>query len=208
MIKLFILDKFPGIIDGLTFSLSKYQELEITGSATTLSDAVDFINDTNTDIIIYDPYYWDQWDDINQNISLELRKVFPEKILIALLGEKCKLSFFKAQEAGVSAILTKTDKTLDIVMAAKAVMNGFTLISEKAYTINHHLYSDPKLMMTRSEQKVLKLLAEGFSRKMIAFIIGKSYDSVSSHFKNIAKKFGNDKFKKKRLFVDESCLSN
>jgi DNA-binding NarL/FixJ family response regulator len=194
MIKLFILDKFPTLIDGLSILLSESKELEITGSATTLKGAADFINDTNTNIIIYDPYYWDRWDDINNNISLELSKCFPKIALMALLGEECKFSYFKTKEAGARAILAKTDTASEIVMAIKAIMAGFTIISKKANSINQHLYFDPKLRITKSEQKVLKLLAEGFSRKEIASITGKTNSSVNYHYKNIGKKLGGNRF--------------
>jgi DNA-binding NarL/FixJ family response regulator len=101
-------------------------------------------------------------------------------------------NIFNAMSAGASGYILKTTSPAGYIEAIKDVYNGgspmtgsiarrvLELFQKNIIPANHHNYQ-----LTPKEKEILQQLVKGKSFKMIADVLGSTYETVRTHMKNI-----------------------
>lgn len=116
-----------------------------------------------------------------------IRKEFPEARIIALSTFGGDEDIRRALLAGAKAYLTKDVLHDELIGAIRTVHAGTSYLSAPAIAA---LAPHPEL--TEREIEVLRLIANGYSNKRIAWTLKIAEDTAKNHVKNILKKLGAD----------------
>lgn len=169
----------------LTNSEFNFKEIE---SATTGNDALDLVKERDFDIYIVDI----EMPDINGFDLIEaIREIRPEaRIIVNTIHEE--LAFFrKLEKYKVDAVVCKSLDTEAVKRAIRTVLDNSTYSCEPEVT---HAEVDPaasqECILSKSEIKVLKLIAKGLSTADIAAQLFVSANTVETHRRHINKKLG------------------
>jgi DNA-binding NarL/FixJ family response regulator len=127
-----------------------------------------------------------------------IRQMYP-KIKIAVLTMLKDHEHFKHTiTSGASGYLLKDDAYEEFIMACKMIMKGKQYISPSvaSFVTERYLRSldeaeDPVLdILTRREQQILGLVAQGIANKNIAAKLNISIRTVETHRSNFSNKLG------------------
>ena len=159
-------------------------------SATTGKDALKFASERNFDIYIIDI----ELPDINGfDLIEEIRKIHPKaRIIVNTIHEE--LAFFrKLEKYKVNAVVCKSLDTQAVLKAIEAVLNNQTYYCTK--TMGHtdtqtEASTSREAILSKSEIKVLQLIAQGLSTADIATHLFVSTNTVETHRRHINEKLG------------------
>ncbi len=192
--KILIVDDHQIVIEGIKSALEKYQEFEIVGEGIDGRHAVELAKSLAPDIVIMDI----SMPNVNgieatkqiQNFSHEMKVI----IYTMHSDKELVIDLFKA---GISAYVLKDDPLSDLILALQSVKGGGTYFSTMAPTILlKHMEEletatrpvDSFDSLSRREQEVFLLLAEGKGIREIAHELFISPKTVESHKYHIMKK--------------------
>jgi two-component system nitrate/nitrite response regulator NarL len=193
MIKIFVIDDHPLVIDGIKTMLRDVGYIQISGSAKTAQEALQFLNESNEiDIILLD---------INLPDIDGLR-------LCELIREKNKtvkiIGLTYVNEAGIitqlikkggNGYLLKNMERQELIDAINQVLDGSIYLSRAAnekivqQLQNNGLSANDIPALTRREKEILQLLSDGFTSNDIAAKLFLSSYTVDTHRKNMLQKF-------------------
>jgi DNA-binding NarL/FixJ family response regulator len=126
--------------------------------------------------------------------TARLKRLLPEIQILILTVYKNSELIFKALEAGASGYLLKRSTPDEIVRAIREVKEGGApMSSEIARKVVQYfrrpLNSTAEIQsLTRREEEILGLLAQGYASKEIGDRLSISYDTVCSHLRHIYEK--------------------
>jgi len=192
-IKVLLVDDHPFVLEGIRSCLLARSEFEVVGEAATGKDAIDKTLALHPSVVVMD---------ISMPLmngleaTRHLRKSCPEaRVLILTVHEKRE---FTSQiiEAGARGYVSKNSSPSELVRAIKAVHLGETFFTP---TMTEAFLKDyvenagrPKAAKTPElslrEREVLTLIAEGFSNKEAASVLGVSVRTVEKHRERIMDK--------------------
>jgi two-component system, NarL family, response regulator DegU len=188
-----IADDHPIFLKGLKEVIESEKELKIIATANNGEAAITaFQSNKNIDIVILDI-------DMPKMNGLEaaagILKINDNIPIIILTMHKDKALFLKALEIGIQGYLLKENAVVDIINAIYRVAEGNTYLSPE---LSIHLFKRNKTtennedgnlnLLTPSELKILKLVADYKSSKEIADELFISEKTVFNHRMNISKK--------------------
>ncbi len=188
-ISLLVADDHPLFIEGVIAVIQKNHNFEIAGKVADGLSALSFITENQPDIAILDVQMpgLDGFKVAETVIKANLRT----KIILLTMYNVPSL-IKKSLRLGVKGFVLKENSILNIVDAIEAVYNGEIYTSEgitiqqKSEDITPGTVLD---ILTVSEQKILRLIAENKSSKEICAELFVSYKTVENHRFNICKKF-------------------
>jgi len=123
--------------------------------------------------------------------TARLKRLLPEAQILILTVYKNSDLIFKALEAGASGYLLKRSTSDEILHAIRDVREGGAPMSgEIARKVVQYFRkpgsANPEIQsLTRREEEILGLLAEGYTSKEIGDKLSISYDTVCSHLRHI-----------------------
>lgn len=125
--------------------------------------------------------------------TARLKTQLPETQILILTVYKNSNSIFKALEAGASGYLLKRSTPEQILSALHDVKEGGAPMSGEIArkVVQHFRKPAPNLeiqSLTKREEEILSLLAEGYSSKGIGDKLNISYDTVCTHLRHIYEK--------------------
>jgi DNA-binding NarL/FixJ family response regulator len=192
-IRILLVDDHPFVLEGIRSCLQSQEQFEIVGEAANGKEAIEKGRELSPSVMIMD---------ISMPImngleaTRHLRKIAPEvKVLILTMHEKRE---FTSQiiEAGARGYVSKNTSPAELIRAIELVDRGETffnpLITEaflKNFVENAGragAQSQPELSLR--EREVLTLIAEGFSNKEAANLLGVSVRTVEKHRERIMDK--------------------
>jgi DNA-binding NarL/FixJ family response regulator len=193
-LSVFIADDHPIFRRGLCEVIEEEDDLNLAGQASAGDEALKSILETRPAIAILDV-------NMPGMSGLEvarqvLRKLTATKVVLLTMHEDEDL-FNEAINSGVSAYVLKENAVEDLVHAIRAVANGKTFISPSVsgYLLRRGQHREelrkekPGLeMLTETEKRVLKLIAEDKTSKEIADLLGISVRTVETHRQHISSK--------------------
>ncbi len=121
----------------------------------------------------------------------KIKRLLPETQILILTVYKNSDSIFKALEAGASGYLLKRSTPEEILGALREVKEGGAPMSgEIARKVVQYFRKpvspNPEIQsLTKREEEILSLLAEGYTSKEIGDKLSISYDTVCSHLRHI-----------------------
>lgn len=129
--------------------------------------------------------------------AVELSRLLPDLRILILTMYDNEQYFFKALKVGASGYVLKSVADRDLVEACRAAIRGEPFLYPGAITALIRNYLDNAAdkepsakAITRREEEILKLVAEGYSSKEIADMLVISIKTVERHRANLLQKLG------------------
>lgn len=126
--------------------------------------------------------------------TARLKRTMPDLQILILTVYKNNELIFQALEAGASGYLLKRSTSEEIIHAIREVKaGGAPMSSEIARKVVQYFrkpmpVSAEIASLTRREEEILSLLAQGYASKEIGGKLAISYDTVCSHLRHIYEK--------------------
>lgn len=185
--KVFLVDDHAIMLDGLVSLLQSDSEMEVVGTAGTVSDAMDFLKMNHIDILVTD---YNLPDDDGLSLVRKVKRLWPEvKILVLSMHNEAHLVKEILKE-GINGYVLKKDSKEDLIKALYSAKKGDLFVSNeinKMLIRNLHQPVEQKLL-TEREREILKLISKEYTNKMIAEELFISERTVETHRKNIFRK--------------------
>jgi DNA-binding NarL/FixJ family response regulator len=192
-IRVLLVDDHPFVLEGIRSCLATREGFEIVGEAANGKEAIEKSKELNPSVIIMD---------ITMPVmngleaTRHLRKSLPDvKVLILTVHEKREFTT-QIIESGARGYVSKNSSPSELMRAIECVHRGETVFTQnmteaflKDYVENA---GKPKPLkspeLSLREREVLTLIAEGFSNKEAASLLGVSVRTVEKHRERIMDK--------------------
>ena len=187
MIRLFVIEDHPVIVTGLKnlFRPSR-DEIEITGNAFNVDDAVLKADANSFDIFLLDLWLPDAHPLMNIK---KLKEKFPGKPIVIFTSEDSSSWQRKMFEGGVMAYLLKSTNKSEIKSTLEKVIRGqivFSGLVEPDYEKKlATILSGQKYHLTPNQQELVILLSSGLTQQQIADAKKTSVSTVEKTLKHV-----------------------
>ncbi len=157
--------------------------IQVVGEATSGSQTLRQIQSHRPDLVLLDMTVPRA---IGLDVVAQIRKKFPAVRVVAFSGTPTGPRIRAAVRAGVSGYLIK-DGVSQLVGAVRSVVAGETYVSPVATQLMEMSGASSPAQkrtlenLTPRQREVLRLIAEGYSNKQIAPVLGLSVKTVDSH---------------------------
>jgi len=184
MIRVFIVDDHPLVIEGIRSMLLQIPEIEIAGHAMNATSCMGYFVNSSADLVLLDINLPDQ---SGVEVCRALLKRKPKLKIIALTNFDQLTYLQNMRDAGAQGYLLKNSSLDEIEKAIRTVMTGKEYWLGKD-TIRESLKHQHHPMLSRREIEVLKLIAHGLTNQEIADKLFVSVSTIDSHRKNLISK--------------------
>ena len=185
--RVLLVDDHTIMLDGLIALLKTDEEIEIVGTAGTVSDAMTFLKMNHVDVLVTD---YNLPDDDGLSLVRKVKRLWPEiKILVLSMHNETHLVKEILKE-GINGYVLKKDSKDELIDALYSVKKGNLFVSNEINSMlvrNLHQPDDQKLL-TERELEILKLIAKEYTNRLIAEELFISERTVETHRKNIFRK--------------------
>ncbi|WP_258098866.1 response regulator transcription factor [Marinoscillum pacificum] len=188
-LRVVIADDHPMMLQGLETTLEKHG-IKVLAAAKDGAAALQAIIDHQPHIAIIDiemPYL------SGFNIAKQCAEMSPKTQFVLLTYHKEPHLVQKAKDLNISGYLVKEDTSLEIIKCIEHLMNGQRYISKSISQGSLEDYSnrlDKMQLLSPSEKKILKMIAQPLSSQEIAEILHVSERTIEKHRSNIISKLG------------------
>lgn len=191
-VRIALVDDHPVVLAGIRALLQGMPEVELVGEANTGATGLKAICDCTPDIAVIDL----SLPDISgMELARQIRRQCPDVKVIALTVHEDRAYVHPVLEAGARGYLLKRSAADELLRAIRAVNQGDVYldptIAEKAVVSAPALASNEDSgELSRREEDVLRLVAQGFSNKQIAGQLEVSVKSVETYKARASEKKG------------------
>lgn len=184
MIRVFIVDDHPMVVEGIRSMLMQMPEIEVAGHAMNAASCLGYFVKNTADVVLLDINLPDQ---SGMDVCKTLLRRNPELKIIALTNLD-QLTYLQGmKDAGARGYLLKNSSVDEIESAIRKVMAGKeTWLGRE--DMRESIHDHNQLLLTRREIEVLRLIAEGLTNHEIAEKLFVSDSTVDSHRKNLISK--------------------
>lgn len=191
MISIFIIDDHPLVADGIAMMLKDATHLTIAGTAKNSKDALEFLQNSEPEIILLDISLPDI-DGIQ--LCEKIREKNKYSKILGLTSANDVSIITQLLHRGANGYLLKNMERSELLEAIDKVMDGKIFLSKAANekvleqfsSVSTAINTIPAL--TRREKEILKLLDEGLNGPQIADKLFLSPYTVETHRKNLMQK--------------------
>lgn len=191
MINIFIIDDHPLVAGGISMMLKDVEYISIVGNATTGSEAIEFLNTNEPEIILLDISLPDT--DGLQLCEL-IRKNNKYSKILGLTSANDSSIIMQLLQRGANGYLLKNMERNELLEAIDKVIDGKIFLSQGANEKVLEQFSsissaiDDMPAITRREKEILLLLEEGLNGPQIAEKLFISPYTVETHRRNLMQK--------------------
>ncbi len=188
MIKVFIVDDHPVVIEGIHSLLQHERDIEWVGQAMTAQSCLGFFVNSTANIILMDI----NLPDMNGvDLCAAIKEKYPGIFILGLSTFNQGLYIIKMMEHGASGYILKNSSKDELLTAIRAVCDGNIYFSgEVGEALKQYQASSQRVLpvLSKRELEVLALIAEGYTNPQIAEKLFVSQFTVDSHRKNMLAK--------------------
>lgn len=207
-VKVFIVSENRLLRDMLARIFEQERDLAVVGAARLCREAIEEISSTRPDVLVLNPPGLTIPD---LNDLPRIRRRTPQLRVVAIGMEESEEAFLSAVRAGVVGYVLKDAQSSDVVGAVRMAVQGEAACPPRlclrlfAYFAKQPM-GTPKLglrtrlPLTRREQELVPMIAQGLTNKEIAAQLNLSAQTVKNHVHRILQKAGSN-----RLAVQEQC---
>ena len=190
--RVFLLDDHEIVRRGLRELLEAEDDLEVVGEAGTAEEAYGRIPATAPDVAVLDVRLPDG-DGIE--VCREIRSKHPEIACIMLTSFAEDDAVYAAIMAGAAGYVLKQVRGTDLVEGIRKVAAGQSLLDPSVTTrilerLRHKDDDDELAALTGQERKILDLIAEGLTNRMIGEQMFLAEKTVKNYVSNLFTKLG------------------
>ncbi|NAX21184.1 response regulator [Vibrio sp. V39_P1S14PM300] len=188
-INVVIVDDHQVVLDGFIARLELEPDIRVVGTASNGLEAVEVVRSLAPDVVLMDVSM-----PVMNGIDATrlIREERPHSKVLMLTMHDNREYIMKVMQAGAVGYMLKEISAEKMVQAIKTVNQGSTYFCE---SVTQTLFTQEVTPATqrpnplsRREEAVLKLVAEGHSSKKIAALLSISYRTVETHRQNIKHK--------------------
>ena len=193
MIRVFIVDDHPVVIEGIHSLLYHEKDIEWAGQAMNAQSCLGFFVNNTADVVLMD-ISMPGMD--GAEVTRILRTVLPQVMVVALSAYSDQQYVLDMLNAGASGYVTKAEASDELLRAIRTVLSGRTyLCPDVAGVVTGALVGQggaarPTAVLGARERQVLKLVAEGCTSVQIADMLNIAPSTVEVHRRNIMRKLG------------------
>ena len=184
-----IVDDHPIAREGVRQILERDPAFRVLGEAATGEEAIMQARYLRPDVVLMD-LSLPKLDGIS--VTATVRRELPNTAVLVLTDVLNPTSIFQAMQAGASGYLFKDAQPSEIRTAIQDVVEGRVHMSARvnAQLVNHVRLLGSYDPLSKREQEVVQLLAEGCSNQDIRQRLNISEATVKSHIRNILSRLG------------------
>ena len=205
-LRILVVDDHEIVRQGLVSLLERREGFQVVAQAGTVAEATENARKYQPDLVVMDVRLP---DGSGIEACREIRAEFPATRIIILTSYPDEEAVFAAIVAGASGYLLKQIRGRDLVAALESVGRGESLLDpavtekvlDRVRRIASGTYTDELAQLTRQEQKILLLIAEGKTNKQIASEIFLSDKTVKNYVSSILAKLSLQRRSQAAAFV-------
>lgn len=184
--------------ESLARILRSKNDISVVGSAPCTSESVERIEASDCDVLLVDPMNGDRSDlPFVQEVARSLPRL--KLVLIDMVDDET--TFLRAVRAGALGYVLQNASALDIVEAVRSVQKGEAVCPPRLSRVLFkyvasgrnslpHLRPKAHMGLTRREQQIVPLIAQGYTNKEIASHLHLSEQTVKNHIHRILQRMG------------------
>ena len=188
MIRIFIVDDHPVVIEGIHSLLQNEKDIEWVGQAMNAQSCLGFFVNNMADVILMD-ISMPGMDGVE--LCALMKDKYPGIFILGLSTFNQGLYIKKMMENGASGYILKNSSKEELIKAIHTVNDGGIFFSgEVGQALQEYQKSSMTELpvLTPREKEILELIAEGYTNPQIAGKIFLSQFTVDSHRKNLLAK--------------------
>ncbi len=205
-LRLLVVDDHEVVRQGLVSLLERREGFQVVAQAGTVAEAIESAHKYQPDLIVMDVRLP---DGSGIEATREIRSEMPQTRVVILTSYPDEEAVFASIVAGASGYLLKQIRGRDLVSSLEAVGRGESLLDpavtekvlDRVRSIATGTYTDELAQLTRQEQKILLLIAEGKTNKEIASEIFLSDKTVKNYVSSILAKLNLQRRSQAAAFV-------
>ena len=188
MIRVFIVDDHPVVIEGVQSLLQNVKGIEWAGHAMNAQSCLGFFVTNTADVVLMD---------INMRgmdgmeLCAVMKERYPGVMILGLSTFNQGVYIKKMMENGASGYILKNASKQELIEAIHAVAGGAVFFGgEVGMALKEHTQSSKNALpeLSSREKEILELIAEGYTNPQIAAKLFLSPFTVDSHRKNLLAK--------------------
>lgn len=188
MIRVFIVDDHPVVIEGIHSLLQNEKDIEWAGQAMNAQSCLGFFVSNTADVILMD-ISMPGMDGVE--LCAAIKEKYPGIMILGLSTFNQGLYIKKMMENGASGYILKNSSREELLKAIHTVNDGGIFFSgEAGEALKEYQKSSQAQLpeLSPREKEILGLIAEGYTNPQIAEKIFLSSFTVDSHRKNLLAK--------------------
>jgi DNA-binding NarL/FixJ family response regulator len=185
MIKVLIVEDHPLLVEGLKKSFGNVSDIELIAAVGSGKECREIVKNSAPDIILMDLRLSDT---TGMELTKEILELNSDIKIIVFSNHHQKFYVQSMLDLGVKSYLLKSVDFSEILAAVYAVNSGGKYFC-KEIAIQIKEDKNNPIFVTKREQEVLKLIADGLTNQDIADKLFISPLTVDSHRKNLILKF-------------------
>lgn len=190
MIRVFIVDDHPVVIEGIHSLLQNEKDIAWVGQAMNAQSCLGFFVNNTADVVLMD-ISMPGMDGVE--LCAVMKEKYPGIFILGLSSFNQGIYIKKMLENGASGYILKNSSKEDLIKAIHSVHEGLIFINgEVAESLREHERAGKFQLpvLTPREKEILQLISEGYTNPQIAEKIFLSPFTVDSHRKNLLAKLG------------------
>jgi DNA-binding NarL/FixJ family response regulator len=190
MIRVFIVDDHPVVIEGIHSLLQNEKDMEWMGHAMNAQSCLGFFIHNTADVVLMD-ISMPGMDGVE--LCGLMKEKYPGIMILGLSSFNQGLYIKKMVENGASGYILKNSGKEELIKAIHAVHEGLIYFSGEVGAALQEYQKSSMIdlpVLTPREKEILELIAEGYTNPQIAEKIFLSPFTVDSHRKNLLAKLG------------------
>lgn len=184
-IQVFIVDDHYMVIEGIRSLLQGEKEIDLIGHASNAASCLSFLQSRKPDVILMDISMPDK---SGVELCKEVRTLYPNVFVIGLSTFNQFTFIDTMMENGASGYLLKNAAKEEITTAIHEVAKGKTYLSHAAATTLKNAAHEESPVLTRRENEILRMIADGHTNPEIADKLFLSISTVDTHRKSLMRK--------------------
>jgi DNA-binding NarL/FixJ family response regulator len=185
-ISVIIIDDHPIVLQGFSHILQSEEKIDLVSSFTSAIEGIGYMVDHPVDVVLLDI----NMPDMNGIEACDrINKNFPQCKVIAISNNNENSIIQRMLQSGASGYILKNASADELVQCIWDAVEGITALSRDVKNIIQSSQKTSLPKITRRENEILQLLAQGMTSPEIAEKIFVSPLTIETHRRNLIQKF-------------------
>ena len=191
-----IADDHTILRDGIRSLITRINNMQVIGEASTGREAINKFEDLNPDLLILDISMPDK---NGMEAAREILDIKPDANIIILSMYDDEDYINRCLELGVKGYVVKSESGTELEVAIRSVLDGKNYFSSQvqkvifrkySQNVNRQKHREQVIKLTKREVEIIKLIADGLTSQEMADKLFISPRTVETHRANLLKKVG------------------